>query len=217
MNAFALIFDIVIVAIFALCILHSMRQGFIKSVSAIVSIVLTVVLMFAFQDSINSYLRESDFGITINEKIEDALLEDGFDEEGTNEIENLELPEFLNPIIEEAQEKVTDTKNSLLEEVAKGITTALINVLSILLLFVIVKVFLFFTIKALNIIFKLPLLKSVNKIAGVAVGAVKALFIIYILCAGLIWFGPNDVTSAIGNTFIAQYFYNNNLLLDLFM
>ena len=213
----ALIFDIIVVGIFVLCILHSMRQGFIKSVSAIVSIVLTIVLMFAFQDSINTYLRESDFGIAVNEKITDALLKDGFDDKDTNETEELKLPGFLKPIIEETQKTVDDTKNSLLEETANGVTTTILNVLSILLLFVIVKILLFFALKILDIIFKLPLLKSVNKIAGVAVGAINALFIIYILCAGLIWFGLNDVTSEIGNTFIAQYFYNNNILLDLFM
>ena len=215
MDITVLIFDIVIVAIFVLSIWYSMKQGFIKSVSSIASIVLTVVLMFAFQDGINSYLRESEFGISINEKIAESL--DGDDFGDSYEFEDLGLPKFLEPIFDDAKDTVGETKDNIVEEVADGVTSAIINVLSILLLYVGIKVLLFFALKILNIIFKLPLLKSVNKIAGVAVGAVKALFIIYILCAGFMWFGPTDVSSLIADTYIAHYFYNNNILFAMFM
>ena len=44
---------ITFILIFAICVFHSMRQGFVKASSAILSIVLTIVLMFAFQDNIH--------------------------------------------------------------------------------------------------------------------------------------------------------------------
>lgn len=217
MNVTALVLDVVIAAIFIISIFRCVRQGFIKSTSAILSIVLTIFLMFAFNDGINSYLTESDFGVGINEKITESLVKNGFNADGGNETQDLGLPEFLEPIILDAQQKVGETANSLLETVAEGVTAAVINVISILLLYILVKVLLFVILRILNLIFKLPLLKSINKIAGLGIGVVNALFIVYILCAGLIWFGPADIASIIDDTFITHYFYNNNLLLNMFM
>lgn len=220
-----IIFDLVILAIFVICVAHSMRQGFVKASSAILSIVLTIILMFAFQDSINTYLKESQFGKDINEKITEALMqksseepEEVDDEKKTSEFG---LPLFFGDIIGDTQEKLETAKNDLIKEAAESTTASVINILSIVILYIAIRILLFFGLKIVNLIFKLPLLKSVNKLAGAAIGIVNSLFIVYILCAGLIWFVPNDsskiVEEAISQTFITQYFYNNNMLLELFI
>ena len=218
-----LIFDAVIVLIFLICILYSMKQGFVKASSAILSIVLTIVLMFAFQDSISTYLKNSQFGQDINDKITQALTQQNIEEEVVEEENSTDfgLPLFFGTMIKDTEEKIEDVKNDLITQAAESTTSSVINILSIVILYIAIRIALFFLLKIINLVFKLPILKSVNKLAGALVGACNALFIVYILCAGLIWFVPNDssetIKDAVSKTYITQYFYNNNKLLDLFM
>ena len=218
-----LIFDAVIVLIFVICILYSMKQGFVKSSSAILSIVLTIILMFAFQDSISTYLKNSQFGKDINEKITQALTQQNQDVEieENEDSEDFGLPMFFGTMLKDTEEKIENVKNDLITQAAESATSSLINILSIIILYIAIRIALFFLLKIINLVFKLPVLKSINKLAGALVGAINALFIVYILCAGLIWFVPNDssetIKEAVSKTYITQYFYNNNKLLDLFM
>lgn len=219
-----LIFDLAIAFIFIICIGHSMKQGFVKASSAILSIVLTIVLMFAFQDSISTYLKNSQFGQDITKKITEALVQKDSevvnepDEEKTGEFG---LPMFFGSFLDDTEEKIETAKNDLIEQAAESATASVINILSIVLLYIAIRIALFFALKIINAIFKLPVLKSINRLAGAAIGVVNALFIVYILCAGLIWFVPNDsselIKDTVSKTYITQYFYNNNLLLELFM
>ncbi len=218
-----LVFDLAIVLIFAVCIFHSMRQGFVKASSTILSIVLTIVLMFAFQDSINSYLKNSQFGEELNNKIISALTKQNEDTQvkSEEEINELGLPMFFGNIVKDTEEKIETVKNDLILEAAQSTTASIINILSIVILYIGIRILLFFGLKLVNMIFKLPVLKSINKLAGAAIGVVNALFLVYILCACMIWFVPNNnselIKETIANTYITQYFYNNNMLLELFM
>ena len=219
-----LIFDLVIAAIFVICVGHSMQQGFVKASSAILSIVLTIVLMFAFQDTISTYLRNSQLGQDISVKITEALTENNDETIAEPEEEktgDFGLPMFFGSFLDNTEEKIENAKNDLIEQAAESATSSVINILSILILYVAIRIALFFLLKIVNAIFKLPVLKSINRLAGAAIGVVNALFIVYILCAGLIWFVPNDsselIRDTVSKTYITQYFYNNNLLLELFM
>ena len=131
------------------------------------------------------------------------------------------LPLFFSSVAKDTENKIESVKNDLIEQAAESTTASVINILSIVILYISIRILLFFGLKILNMIFKLPLLKSVNKLAGAAIGFVNALFIVYIICAGLIWFVPNNssqlVKDTIADTYITQYFYNNNKLLELFM
>lgn len=218
-----LVFDLAIILIFAICVIHSMRQGFVKASSAILSIVLTIILMFAFQDSINSYLKNSQFGEELNNKIISALTKQNEDKQvkSEEEINELGLPLFFSDVAKDTEGKIENVKNDLILEAAQSTTASIINILSIVILYVGIRILLFFGLKIINMIFKLPVLKSINKLAGAAIGVVNALFVIYIICAAMIWFVPNNnsqlIKETIDNTYITKHFYNNNMLLELFM
>ncbi len=211
MSFWSIAFDIAIAAIFLICITASMKKGFIKSSASILSIVLTIVMMFAFSDGINEYLKRSELGERIGERVSETIAKNDNDSENEKYISS--LPGFLRPAAEEIDKTTQEIKNKTCE----GVTSAIINLLAVLLLYAAVRILLFFAFKILNVLFKLPILKSVNKVAGMAIGAVNALFIVYILCACLIFFGTGDMSQIMQNTFITHYFYDNNILLEMFM
>lgn len=220
-----LIFDCIIIAVFTVCIISARKKGFIRSSGAVVSIILTILLMLVFQDSICAYIKNSSIGDKIKETVVNTLSERK-DEADTSEedesiAERLGLPEFFTKGISEKTGEIENIKQEIIEKTADNITSSVINVLSVVILYFLIKLLLAILLKCLDVIFKLPILNSVNKLLGVIIGAVNALFIIYILCTLLIWFVPKDSTELIKNTieqtYITKYFYENNLLLKLFM
>ncbi len=221
-----ILFDVIVLAVFIICIVCASKKGFIRASYGIVSIILTMVLMLVFQDSITNAVKESAFGKNIETKIEQALLQNlsKSEEENTGEEteENkLGLPDFFNNLIVDKTEIIEETKNNIVSETAQSIAASIINIVSIIVLYFIIRLVLFLVLKIADAVFKLPLLKTVNRLGGIILGMINALFIVYILCAALIWFIPGDSTGeineSINQTYITKYFYNDNLLLKIFM
>ena len=205
------IIDVIIVLIFAFCIFRATKQGFIKATSSIVSIILTMVLMFTFQDGIVSAIKESEIGNGINEKIIQSLNKDVDKESG-----DINVPEFLEGFVEQTEANIMGTRDEIVDFIAEELTDVCISVITIILLYFFIRIALFFAIKVLDLVFKLPLLRSINKLASVPIGVVNALFVIYILCTLVLLFGT-EYTYLFDETIIAKFFYNNNILLKLFM
>ena len=84
-----------------------------------------------------------------------------------------------------------------------------------------VKFFVFLLLKILESLFKLPGLKTINRLLGAGLGVINALLLIYIICGAVSLFAPADklvlIEETVQNTYILKYFYENNLLLSLFV
>ncbi|MDY3929038.1 MAG: CvpA family protein [Clostridia bacterium] len=220
-----ILFDIIVLAVFLICIVHASKKGLIRASYGIVSIVLTIVLMAVFQDRITEAVKKSPFGQNAETKIEQALNENlsksnEESEEEKNEIK-FGLPLFLKEFTDNKTEMIEQAKTEFVKETAESISASLINIVSIVVLYFLIRLVLFILLRITDAVFKLPLLKTVNKLGGALLGIINALFIIYILCAALIWFIPGDSTGAVkeavNQTYITKYFYNDNLLLKFFM
>lgn len=79
----------------------------------------------------------------------------------------------------------------------------------------------FLLLRLTDKLFRLPVLKFVNKTAGVLIGVVNALFLVYLLAGAAMLLVPADqiglLDKAMHQTYFAGIFYNNNVLLELFM
>lgn len=221
-----LVLDILVILIFAICIRFAVKKGFINASYNIVSIILTIVLMFCFQSSLSAYITNSAFGDTVRQRISKTL-ETRTENEDVEKIENekelsktLGLPMFFTEFLSDTDNKVEVVKTQMIDEISKNVTASLMNVISIILLFITIRILLFLFKKIIGFVFEMPVLRSVNSIAGAIIGIINGLFIIYLVCGCLLWFLPQefskDVTLAIDNSYIFKYFYNNNLLLKIF-
>ena len=135
--------------------------------------------------------------------------------------ETLPLPDFLKENIEKSILEMSEIKNNVMEVITDSITSLIMRIIAMLMLFVLVKIFVFLAIKLLDSLFGLPGLKSVNRTLGAVIGIANAMLVIYIVCGLVSLFTPMQnlasVDNAIGQTMLLKYFYNNNLLLSLFM
>ena len=148
-----ILFDVIVLAVFIICIVCASKKGFIRASYGIVSIILTMVLMLVFQDSITNAVKESAFGKNIETKIEQALLQNlsKSEEENTGEEteENkLGLPDFFNNLIVDKTEIIEETKNNIVSETAQSIAASIINIVSIIVLYFIIRLVLFLVLKS---------------------------------------------------------------------
>ncbi len=230
------VFDLILIGIITAAVLISKKRGFLKSSYTVLSLLISVVLIVTLQQPFTEYLTTSALGQTVREKVSEqvigtaeedmAAIEDKEDGEAAVKVgEMMGLPEFLMDFLDEKLEKQTEAveimKNDALAVLTDTVTEVILKIVSIILLFLAVRVGVFLLLRLLDILFKLPVLSSVNALLGMVVGALNGLLAVYILCAILTLLAPTESLSVIGDivdkTLIVKYFYNNNLLIELFI
>lgn len=217
-----MILDAAVVIIFIACIAKAMKIGLINASKSILSIILTIIIISSSHAYISSWLKTSNFGDKISYSVSQAIekkYEKTEPQEDTVSSKKSGLPPFLDSMLTQKTQEIQNAQDNFLNALSEQITDSVINILAVILLYILVRILLFLILKMLGLVFELPLLRSVNKLAGALIGAVNALFIVYILTAILILFIPGDMSiqNAVSQTYITKYFYDNNLLLKLFM
>ncbi len=219
-----LIIDIIIVLLFAGCISYGIKRGFMRAAYQIISLALTLFIVFAFRAPLTDYLYKSQMGqnivTVINQKVDDAITQTDYTQNINTSVNQLGLPSFVTDGIEKTAQSAESTRSAYVKSVAENITDTLMVSLASSILFLVSKIAISALMMGLNNIFRLPILKQVNKTAGGAIGLINALLVIYIVSALVMFISPAEskttINDTINDTYIAKYFYNNNLLMKLF-
>ena len=228
-----LIFDIVLIAVIVSIILYYSKKGIISASKNIITIILTIVLLTSMQGVVLDMIRSTTLGDSIKQRVSESVTKvyeeknlpenaDTTDSDTALEIcESMALPSFLSKNIEKSLGQMTEVKNNVMEVITDTLTMLIMRIIALILLFVMVRVFVFLIVKFAESLFELPVLKSINRTLGVIMGIVNALIFIYIVCGLVSLFVPADklvdVTEMINQTVVLKHFYNNNLLFGLFM
>ncbi len=203
--------DILIIAIYVLVIWHFKNKGFLKASETVVSIILTFSLMPVFAPVFGEIIDNSPVGREIHRKIESVVAVDD------NAEDALVLPEILQDSLHKAE----DMKDTVVKNTANQITSVIIKVLSFILLYVLIKIAIFILFRILIFICHIRVLGFFNKLLGMIFGFFDATIIVYLICALAFIFVPTDTMAAlkdgISNTVLADYFYNKNILINLFL
>ncbi len=227
------ILDLALIAVVTLSCMIAKRRGFLKSSNTILSLIISAVLIVTLLEPFTDYLIKSPIGESIGEKIsykvedtaedEEITVEDGKSAEEFGKV--MGLPVFMTAIvgdkIEEQVEKMEEIKNDALTQVSDAVLEVVLKIIAIILLFLLVKVGVFLLLRFLDAVFKLPILSGINSFLGIFVGLINGLLAVYIICAVLALLVPSAsmeaLTASIDNTILFKYFYNNNLLIELFV
>ncbi|MGN0399525.1 MAG: CvpA family protein [Blautia sp.] len=161
--------SIIILAVFAFCVLNGFRRGFIRTIATTLSVFISMVLVYAINPYVAEFI-ENETGIY--EAIEERCSE--FIDTGIQQTED-----------ENQEEKIPENlKNLLMENYGEAIVSAAAHVivasLSFLVTYLIISIIIRLIVSVLDGIFKLPVLSTVNRIAGGVAGLVQALFLVWI-------------------------------------
>lgn len=133
---------------------------------------------------------------------------------------NTAMPEIITNYIGETISEAADTaKANIAEVVATNLAITAIKIITLILLFILIRIALICIKFITNIIASLPIISSINKIGGVAYGLIEGLFIIYLALAIAMAIstitGNNDILIYINQSNLGKTMFNNNILLKI--
>ncbi len=207
--------DIILIALIVISFAVGHKKGFVKSVWKIVALAVTIVLVISLKQPAVDFLSGTEFAKTVNTKITESVqIPQGG---GVNVAENLNLPEFMQSSVNEQIEQ--NAMSSVNETVASSLTNVFITIIACVALFIIIRLLLMAAFMIINGVTKLPVIKGMNKLLGAVFMTINTVFIIFLLLALVSLFAPADseLFEMINNTYFVKYFYNYNILLQLFM
>lgn len=214
-----IVVDLIIVLIFALCILLGYKRGLagclIKVLAFFIALAISIVLFKPASAIVTSTTQ-------IDENIQTSIV-NVFEKEEENKDKDNENEENKSPIMEyiadKAEEATEEKKMEIVNDTAKDISIKIIDVLCFIAIFIVARIILIF-IKALaDLITKLPIIKQCDKIGGVIYGILQAFVIVFIALA-LVTFistmlNQYTVLEYVNQSYIGSILNSNNILLRI--
>ena len=184
--------DICVIAVAALFTWFGYRKGLIRTIFSLLSIVASLVLAWMLYPVVSNVL----VGFGLHSFIAGAA--------GKVLVGEAQLPAIFS---------------GLVDNTAAGAATLIVNIISLILVFVLCKLLIMVIGKALDIVGKLPVIRQFNKLGGIVAGFAKGVLFCYIIFALLVVFAPmqnhGEVQKAIDSSTIASKMYYDNLLLKM--
>lgn len=220
--------DLLLVLLISFLGYRSMKKGFLKSsyrgVSSLISLVLVMAIGAPFQGMLEQSSLGDFFYAEISEKVQSsANLENTNDTTAVDVIEGLQLPHFITDYLKTSVEKQEESFNHFKDNLLNGITNMLFSlamqIISVILLFILIKIALTIIFFIMKQFVKNPIFSVIDKGLGAVIGGINALLIIFIVCALMIVFVPADsvqnIEAGVNTTLLFKYFYYNNLIINL--
>lgn len=214
--------DLIIVAIFAICIIIGYIKGLTGSLLKIVSFVLALVIAFVlFKPIANFVVDHTNWDESLEQAIKELLME----EKQSNKLEEVQkqeqsMPDIMMNYINDAVEQAgTEAKNAIIESTARNVAITIINGGVLVSLFLVSRIILLLIKGLAELLTKLPVIKQIDKVGGVVYGLLEALVITYVAFAILSFISPmiaqTGIIKGIQESYLGSVFYNNNLLLKI--
>ena len=215
--------DLIIVAIVLATIITGYVKGLAKSVLKLVSFILAIIIVAIIYKPIgNAIIDNTD----IDENIKTSLVQSLYKEESKDNSEKVEEVKeekdenFANQITESLSNTIKENTKEGITQVAEDTSKTIVYVITAIGLFIIVNFVLIIVSLIIGAITELPIIKQVDKIGGIAFGAIEGVLFIYIVLAfislsSFVW-ADNVVVKAVAESCIGNFIYNNNFIINIF-
>jgi len=224
--------DIVILAILGLSILVGLYRGFISSVASMGGCLLSLGLSFWLSpklaevirnnpDILKTLLSYTDAATKLGDRTLASQSVTSLTETGISEILNkVSLPAPLNTLLQSnLQNRVYGAAADVGTYVSQTIISAILNVICFIVCFLVLMLVLHFVINFLKVVFKFPVLKQLNSLAGGAFGLLRGVLLCFVAFALLpliqTLLPVKDVNQLVEASALAPMFNSGNLILAI--
>ncbi len=219
--------DLLVIGIIVGFALVGMSKGFVLSVFRLASYLISIFLAVKLYPFLSNFLT----GTALYGKINDYILKNLLLQQpaigaqakkaaAETIVESLSLPGFLKDFLIDKFPNPADIINvsDIIGKISNELTALVINIISLVVLYILIRVALIFSKFILKGVSKLPLFKQIDQLGGFGLGAVEGFLTVYIALAVLMIFStsPNfkGVFSALDSSLIAGYIYNHNFIVN---
>lgn len=207
-----IIVDLIIIAVVLLFIFLGYKKGLTGSLIKLLSFIIAIVVAFVLYKPVANAVIEN---TVIDDNIRTTLSATlGVENKTENTEEN--VPSTIMDNINKEIENATDEVKA---NVIDHTTITIVNIGSGIVIFLAVRVILVIISLFAKILTDLPVIKQVDKLGGLAYGAIEGIVIVYAVLAvisltSVIW-ANNAVVTAIAKSSLGEMLYNNNIILNL--
>lgn len=208
--------DIILIVILVLNIIIGYKQGLIKVVfnvfAFLIAIIATLILYKPIANLIieNTQFDENIQEIVLQNNIENKNLEETKVENVNTEKNETLIQKYITDAVKSSTEEV---KEQAMELIAKNVSIKIINILTALALFIIIRIALILLKFISETLASLPIIKQFNETGGLIYGAVRGLIINLILLSILFMVvsvnGNGNISKSINESYITKYLYVN--------
>lgn len=239
------VLDAVIAAIVIICVVRGAKKGFIRAAFGIVTFLLAAVLAFMFYGPFSDYVITTPAGQTVEQNLYDSIYKavagnaaqpqhEGAEQAApeperqkpaantTEDVLNaMKIPQFMfQSVFAQSDFLVRTAQLTVAEAVSKSLAGAFMKALAGILLFLLLLIGLWLLRIILEMVFKLPLLKEVNRLAGFLAGLVNGVLLSYLVLAvfgSLSGFGElTFIHDTIAQSYVYKNFYETNIVMSMF-
>ncbi len=208
--------DIIAIIILLALTCWGAKRGLIRSVFSLGSLILSLVLALTLYPIITDVLTQSVVGdyVRLNVyKVFDQKQEEP--QENDTAGETLCLPDSLESAITGTMNEAVFTVK---ESIAENTAAIAIKLLSMILVFILVRVLLWLAVRLLDALAHLPVLRSFNRLLGAVTGFGYGVLLLYLLLAILTFTTTlktfNKPIELVLNSRYVSVMYNQNILLN---
>ena len=218
---------IIVLVILAIGAIVGWKKGFVDMLFGAVSMTIALILAVLIGPKLGVFVQDNtQMADKLSSKVSQTLnLEELAIEipEPDALVENLNLPVVVKEKITSAEfaEKLNldkmaeDASAKMAEVVATFLTKMIIAALCFVIVFVVALILLFLLNKVLDVFAKLPLLKQANQLAGLALGVVQAILVIWLFFAVVTVIGGTEFGQSmfgyINSSKLLSFLYTNNI------
>lgn len=204
-----MILDLIVILIIALFTFIGYKQGLIKSAIKIASFFIAIIIALVLYKPVSTLIISN---TTIDDKIENTIIEKITPEGMKPEDEASQATKIPQGFIVEA--------NNSIKDIANTTTIKIIEVCTVLVLYIIARIALKFVAALGDLIAKIPILKQFNKLGGTIFGLIKGLLIVYVILAVVYLISPllkENTSNKIEKSMLTKNMYNNNLITKIIL
>lgn len=204
-----MILDLIVILIIALFTFIGYKQGLIKSAIKIASFFIAIIIALVLYKPVSTLIINN---TTIDDKIENTIIEKITPEGMKPEDEVSQATKIPQGFIVEA--------NNSIKDIANTTTIKIIEVCTVLVLYIIARIALKFVAALGDLIAKIPILKQFNKLGGTIFGLIKGFLIVYVILAVVYLISPllkENTSNKIQESMLTKNMYNNNLITKIIL
>lgn len=222
--------DFIIIGLIVIFALMGLKNGLLKSVYKVVAYVASVYLAIKLSKPVAGWFHETGLYNGIKESVSKILgnLSIDFSQVADpsnagniyDAIKDTPFPDNIKTTISEAMANSSSTVAGLMDDFVEKIAFFLLVILCAVALFIILRILFWlagFLIKGIS---SIPVIKQIDRVAGLILGAAVGVGVVYIISLLLVYTASFEklapVYENINKGAIAPYFYNKNILADLF-
>ncbi len=209
--------DLIVLVIIALSVFFGFKKGFLKTVTGLVSIILSLILAFTLYPYVESFIKNTPVYESVYENVEQHIAPPEVESEKISDYGAGELNLPRN-FLEKMQKDAQQTKKDIAVSIAEKTANTAVKIVSMLLVFILARILIFFIVQIFGLLKKLPLIGWSDKILGIIIGFVRGIIVVYLVLAVITVSAQvnsdNFAAKAVKRSEFAKIMYNDNVFLD---